>query len=56
MLTEILARQSHAPANAWIAALPLQQMIDWLVHELTELHPETREITGKTAKYQINGS
>ena len=56
MLTEILARQSHAPANAWIAALPLQQMIDWLVHELTELHPETQEITGKTAKYQINGS
>ena len=56
MLTEILARQSHAPANAWIGALPLQQMIDWLVHELTELHPETQEITGKTAKYQINGS
>ena len=56
MLTEILARQSHAPANAWIGALPLQQMIDWLVHELTELHPETLEITGKTAKYQTNGS
>jgi hypothetical protein len=56
MLTEILARQSDAPANAWIGALPLQQMIDWLVHELTELHPETQEITGKTAKYQINGS
>jgi hypothetical protein len=52
MLTEILARQSHAPANAWIGALPLQQMVDWLVHELTTLHPETQEITGKTSKNQ----
>jgi hypothetical protein len=56
MLTEILARQSHAPANAWIGALTLQQLIDWLVHELTTLHPETLEITGKTAKFQTNGS
>lgn len=56
LLTEILARQSHAPANAWMGALPLQQLVDWLVHELTELHPETREITGKTAKLQTNGS
>jgi hypothetical protein len=56
MLTEILARQSHAPPNAWIGALTLQQLVDWLVHELTELHPETQEITGKTAKIQTNSS
>jgi len=56
MLTEILAHQSHAPANAWIGALTLQRLVDWLVHELTRLHPETQEITGKTAKIQTNGS
>jgi hypothetical protein len=56
MLTEILARQSHAPPNAWIGGLTLQRLVDWLVHELTELHPETQEITGKTAKIQTNGS
>ena len=56
MLTEILARESHAPANAWISALTLQKLVDWLVHELMELHPETQEITGKTAKFQTNGS
>ena len=56
MLTEVLARQTHAPANAWIGTLPLQQLIDWLVHELARLHPETQEITGKTAKIEPNGS
>jgi hypothetical protein len=56
MLTEILARQSHAPANAWIGALTLQQLVDWLVHALTEIHPEAHEITGNTATFQINGS
>lgn len=56
MLTEILARLSHAPASAWIGALTLQQLVDWLVHALTELHPETQEITGKTAKLQADGS
>jgi len=56
MLTEILARQSHAPPNAWISALPLQKLVDWLVHELTNLHPETQEITGKTARNQTNSS
>lgn len=55
-LTEILARLSHAPANAWIGALTLQKLIDWLVHALTDLHPEPQEITGKTAKFQTNGS
>lgn len=55
-LTEILARLSHAPASAWISALPLQQLVDWLVDELTRLHPESQEITGKTATFQTNGS
>lgn len=48
MLTELLARQWHASPTAWIGALALQKMADWLVHELTKLHPETQEITGKT--------
>jgi hypothetical protein len=56
LLTEILAHQSHAPANAWISALPLEQMVDWLFHELIRLHPEPREITGQTADFQTNGS
>lgn len=56
MLTEILARQSHAPANAWIGGLPLQKLVDWLVHELTKLHPETLEITGKTDRNQASRS
>lgn len=56
MLTEILACQSHAPPNAWIGALTLQQLVDWLVHELTDLHPEIQEITGKTAETQTNTS
>jgi hypothetical protein len=54
MLTEILARQSHAASNAWIGALTLQQLVDWLVHELTKLHRETQEITRKTAKIQTD--
>jgi hypothetical protein len=56
MLTEILARQWHAPPSAWIGALALQKMVDWLVHELTTLHPETQEITGKPGNNQPNGS
>jgi hypothetical protein len=56
MLTEILARQSNTPAKAWIGALTLQQLVDWLVHELTNLHPETQEISGNTAKIQIEAS
>jgi hypothetical protein len=55
-LTEILARLSHAPPSAWISALPLQQLVDWLVDELTRLHPEPQEIIGKTATFQTNGS
>jgi hypothetical protein len=48
VLTEEIARRSHAAPNAWIGALPVQKMIDWLVHELTSLHPETLEINGAT--------
>jgi hypothetical protein len=49
VLTEELARRSKASPNAWIGALTMQKMIDWLVHELTSLHPETLEINGATA-------
>jgi hypothetical protein len=49
VLTEEIARLSNAPPNAWISALALQQMVEWLVHELTTLHPETLEITAETA-------
>lgn len=49
VLTEELARLMKASPNAWIGALPLQQMVDWLIHELTKLHPETQEITVETA-------
>lgn len=48
-LTELLGRRSHASPNAWISALPMQRMLDWLVRELTNLHPETLEINGATA-------
>jgi hypothetical protein len=46
VLTEALARRCKASPNAWIGALTVQKMIDWLVHELTTLHPETLEING----------
>lgn len=44
VLTEELARRRHAKPGAWIADLTLQRMIDWLVHELEDLHPENRSI------------
>jgi hypothetical protein len=46
VLTEELARVSKASPNAWISALTMQRMIDWLIHKLTTLHPETLEING----------
>jgi hypothetical protein len=48
VLTEALARRWKASPNAWIGALTVRKMIDWLVHELTTLHPETLEINGAT--------
>lgn len=47
-LTEELARRAHASPGAWTSALPMQRMLDWLVHELTRFHPETLEIKGAT--------
>ena len=44
VLTEELARRSHAGPGDWIGALTMQQMVDWLVHELTALHPEDLSI------------
>jgi hypothetical protein len=52
VLTEELARLLHLPPNAWVGVLTLQQMIDWLVNELTRLHPEHQEITAETASPQ----
>jgi hypothetical protein len=49
VLTEDLARRSKASPYAWIGALTVQKMIDWLIHELTNLHPETLEINGAAA-------
>jgi Transposase DDE domain len=49
VLTEELARGWQASPNAWISALTVQKMIDWLVHELTSLHPETLVIKGAAA-------
>lgn len=47
-LTEELARRSQASPGAWISSLPMRRMLDWLVRELTRLHPETLEINGAT--------
>jgi hypothetical protein len=49
VLTEELARRSNASPDEWIGSLTVQRMIDWLVHELTGLHPETLEINGAAA-------
>lgn len=56
ILTERLARLSKAPPTAWISTLTLQKLIDWLVHELTALYPETCEINGKTAGFSPSSS
>jgi hypothetical protein len=47
-LEEELARRSRTSPTAWISALPMQRMLDWLVRELSGLHPETLEINGAT--------
>jgi hypothetical protein len=43
-LTEELARRSHAGPGDWMAALTMHRMVEWLVHELTALHPEDLSI------------
>jgi hypothetical protein len=55
VLTEQIARRSHAGPNAWIAALTMQQMLEWLVHELEALHPEDYTIPNDTDT-SANGS
>ena len=49
VLTEELAHRSKASSNAWIGALTVQRMLDWIIHELTRLHPETQEVHGAAA-------
>jgi hypothetical protein len=44
VLTEELARAGHAGPNRWMGALPMQRMIDWLLRELVDLHPESLAI------------
>jgi hypothetical protein len=44
VLTEKIARCCHAQPNAWISALTLAILLDWLADELTTLHPENRSI------------
>jgi hypothetical protein len=44
VLTEEIARRSHAGPGAWIAALTMRKMLEWLVHELNALHPEAFSI------------
>jgi hypothetical protein len=44
VLTEHLARQRHAQATAWIGALPLALLLDWLAGHLETLYPEQRAI------------
>jgi hypothetical protein len=48
-LTEELARRWKASPHAWIGALTVQKMIDWLVQELTSFHPEPLKINGPAA-------
>jgi Transposase DDE domain len=43
VLTEKLRRVRSQP-NAWVAELPMRRLNDWLVHELTRLHPEEHSI------------
>lgn len=49
VLTEELARRWKASPHAWIGALTVQKMADWIIHELTRLHPESLEINGAAA-------
>jgi hypothetical protein len=56
VLTEAIARFAKASPSAWIGALTLQQLIDWLVHELTRLHPESLKISAETAGFQYESS
>lgn len=41
VMTEELARRTKSSPQPWIGALTVQKTLDWLVRELTRLHPET---------------
>jgi hypothetical protein len=43
VLTGQLSRDRSKP-NAWIAQLPMQRLLDWLLHELKQHHPEELSI------------
>jgi hypothetical protein len=44
VLTELLSRCRAVGPNTWIAALTLQNMLEWLIRELETLHPEKLSI------------
>ena len=44
VLTEQLARCRHAKPKAWIGALTMEIMLDWLARELDDIYPENRSI------------
>jgi hypothetical protein len=44
VLTEELARRSHAKPGTWISALTMDIMLDWLAYELRHIYPENRSI------------
>jgi len=45
------SHSSSHPSNSSRVVLTLQQMVDWLVHELTNLHPETLAIPAIAGDY-----
>lgn len=51
VLTEELARRRHAKPDAWIGALTMDIMLDWLAGELASSHPEKRSIPLDSKSY-----
>jgi hypothetical protein len=45
VLTEELAQRRQAGPDDWIGELPLARLLDWLIHALTDLHPEECSIS-----------
>jgi hypothetical protein len=56
VFAEELARPCASKAGGSSAVLPLQQMVDWLAHELAILHPETLSIPATSVDYDYNVS
>ncbi len=44
VLTEALARSRNVGANQWMDELPMQKMLEWLIHALAALYPEELSI------------